>query len=270
MTMQPRWLLPTALALVLGTAAGCGGGGGGVEIGGAQGAGGPTGDWVLVEGEHDGAEVPIVEGHDITLGIEEERWGGTAACNSYGATVSVDGDRIGIGELAVTEMACEDDVMASESAYLAAFAAVERYDEQPGELTLEDDEQDVRLRYEEVPAEPDAAFEDTEWRLESLLEGSGPDGSVASVQGEATIVFWHDGLLVVEDGCRSMEATWEPTDDGVRIGDLGYADVACPPELEEQVEHVRAVLDGEVETALEGASLRLLAPDGRGLDLRAG
>jgi heat shock protein HslJ len=269
MTMRSTWYLAASLALLVSATAGCGGGDG-VQIGGDQGTVGPSGDWVLVEGEHDGAEVPIVEGHDITLGIEGERWGGTAACNSYGATVAVDGDRIEIGELAVTEMACADDVMASESAYLAAFGAVARYDQQSGELLLEDDAQDVRLRYEEVPAEPDAAFEDTEWRVESLLEGTGPDASAASVSGEATLVFWHDGLLVVEDGCRSMEASWEPTDDGVRIGDLGYADVACPPELEAQVEHVRAVLDGEVETALEGDTLRLLAPDGRGLDLRAG
>lgn len=268
MTMRSRWLVAASLALLVGAAAGCGGGDG-VQIGGGEGTGGPTGDWVLVEGEHDGGEVPIVEGHDITLSVEEERWGGTAACNSYDATVSVDGDRLEIEGLMVTEMACMDDgVMDSESAYLAAFGAVDRYVEEPGGLTLEDGAQDVVLRFEEVPAEPDAAFEDTEWRVESLLEGTGPDASVASVQGEATIVFWQDGLLVVEDGCRSMEASWEPTDDGVRIGDLGYADVACP-ELEQQVEHVRDVLDGEVETALEGGTLRLVAPDGRGLDLRA-
>jgi heat shock protein HslJ len=270
MTMRSRWLLPASLALVVGAATGCGGGDG-VQIGGGEGAGGPAGDWVLVEGEHDGAEVPIVEGHDITLGIEDDRWGGIAACNNYGATVSVDGDRIEVQDIAVTEMACDgEDVMASESAYLAAFGAVERYAEDSGELTLEDEAQDVLLRYEAVPTEPDAAFEDTEWRVESLLEGTDPDGSVSSVQGVATVVFWHDGLLVVEDGCRSMEATWEPTDDGVRIGDLSYADVACPPELEEQVEHVRDVLDGEVATALEGDSLRLVAPDGRALDLCAG
>jgi heat shock protein HslJ len=270
MTMASRWLVTASLPLLVGAAVGCGGSDG-VSIGDGEGTGGPTGDWVLVEGEHEGAEVPIVEGHDITLSIEDERWGGTAACNIYGATVSVDGDRVEIEDLAVTEMACmDDDVMASESAYLAAFAAVERYVAEPDELTLEDEAQDVRLRYEEVPAEPDAAFEDTEWRVESLLEGSGPDASVSSVQGEATLVFWQDGLLVAEDGCRSMEADWEPTDDGVRIGDLGYADVACPPELEPQVEHIREVLDGEVETTLEGGSLRLVGPDGRGLDLRAG
>jgi heat shock protein HslJ len=256
-----------AVALAL-LAAGVGCGGDGTGLG--EGATGPGGSWVLVEGEHDGTEIPIVEGHDITLDVEDERWGGTAACNSYGATVSVDGDRVEIDGVSVTEMACVDDaVMASESAYLAAFVAVERYAEEAGSLTLEGEAQDVRLRYEEVPPEPDAAFENTEWRVESLLQGTDPDASVESVQGQATIVFWDDGLLVAEDGCRSMEASWEPTDDGILVGDLSYADVACPPELERQVEHVAAVLDGEIQTVLEGGSLTLVAPDGRGLGLRA-
>ena len=149
--MASSWRSGVAL-LAVGVATACGG----VAPVGGSGDERPTGSWVLTEGEHGGAEVPLVDGHDITLTIEDDSWGGTAACNSYGATVTVDGDRLEITELSQTEMACVNGgVMESEAAYLAAFAAVERYVEDGDHLVLEGDA--AHLRYEELPPEPEAA-----------------------------------------------------------------------------------------------------------------
>jgi heat shock protein HslJ len=132
-----------AAAVLLTTA--CGGG-----PGGAADTDGPVGDWVLEEGTHDGEPVPIVDGHDITLSIDDEQWGGTAACNSYGATGAVDGDRLELDDLHATEMACEEEgVMDSESAYLTALAEVERYRWEGELLTLLGD--GVELTYAEAP-----------------------------------------------------------------------------------------------------------------------
>jgi hypothetical protein len=36
----------------------------------------------------------LVEGSPVTLTVDAERWGGVAACNSYGGSVSLDGDRL--------------------------------------------------------------------------------------------------------------------------------------------------------------------------------
>ncbi|HUH16180.1 MAG TPA: META domain-containing protein, partial [Gaiellaceae bacterium] len=50
----------------------------------------------------------------------------TAACNSYGGPVEIEGDRIVLGGLAVTEMACEPPrVMAAEAAYLDALGVTD-------------------------------------------------------------------------------------------------------------------------------------------------
>jgi heat shock protein HslJ len=135
---------PTAIAAaLLVTTAACGGG-----PGTAADTDDPGGDWVLVEGTHGGEPVPIVDGYDITLSVDDEQWGGTAACNSYGATGTVDGDRLELDELHATEMACEEEgVMDSESAYLAAVAQVDRYRRDGGVLTLVGD--GVELTYAE-------------------------------------------------------------------------------------------------------------------------
>ena len=98
----------------------------------------PTGTWQLVEGVGPEGEVPLVDGYPVTLEVNGEEWRGTAACNTYGATVETRGDEVEITELFATEMACpEEGVMASEAAYLAALRDVDE---------LEVDDRNLHLR----------------------------------------------------------------------------------------------------------------------------
>jgi heat shock protein HslJ len=46
---------------------------------------------------------------------------GSAGCNTFNGTYTIDGHAITFGPLATTRMACADDVMAIEDAYLAAL-----------------------------------------------------------------------------------------------------------------------------------------------------
>lgn len=126
------WTTLTLTALLL---AGCGDPDGGT--------GGPVDDlvgaWELVEGTGPDGAIPLVEGHPITLIVEDdgEEVGGTAACNSYGATIERDGDRLAVTELFATEMACSPPaVMDAEQAYLAALAGVDAATIEGDRLTL--------------------------------------------------------------------------------------------------------------------------------------
>lgn len=73
-----------------------------------------------------GAAVP-------TLLLEDGTASGDSGCNTFTGVYSIDGDALELGELAVTEMACDDDIMAVESAYLAALGEITVF-EQDGEL----------------------------------------------------------------------------------------------------------------------------------------
>lgn len=114
-------------------------------------------EWVLVEG------VPIVEGHPITLGFEDGRIGGTAACNSYGGAVEVTEDTITIGEIVATEIGCPaPGVHDSESAYFQALHAVERHEHTEDELVLTGAE--TELRFDAAAVVEDAELTGTEWQ----------------------------------------------------------------------------------------------------------
>jgi META domain len=73
-----------------------------------------------------------------------------------GGTIEIDGSRVTISALSRTEMACEDNLMASEAAYLAALAVVEAAERTDDGLALAGS--DVELRFTLVPPVPDSVY----------------------------------------------------------------------------------------------------------------
>ncbi len=63
---------------------------------------------------------------------------GNAGCNTYNSTYTTDGDKITIGPLATTRMACEQAVMDQETNYLNALAEAATYSLGKGTLELRD------------------------------------------------------------------------------------------------------------------------------------
>ncbi len=146
---RTSWLLLIAVLLL--TA--CGG-----ASGPSSGPASSDGDWVLRSGTVGSADVPIVDGYDITLTVDGDDWGGTAACNSYGGTARVDGSQVSVTEVFQTEMACpEDGVMDSEAQYLEAFRQVSSLEVADDRLVLRDDASDTELVYDRIAPTEDAA-----------------------------------------------------------------------------------------------------------------
>jgi heat shock protein HslJ len=106
------------------------------------GASDPTlSDWTLQSGTVDGAELPIVADHPITLTFEDDdRIAGSSACNSYFGGYTIDGAGISFTEMGSTQMACEPvEVMDSETMYLTAMAKVDSFTATDDTLTLTGD-----------------------------------------------------------------------------------------------------------------------------------
>jgi heat shock protein HslJ len=259
-------------------AVGCGGDAGtsGPSDAGATGdeavAGAPTdlaGDWTLRSGTGPGGDVDggTVE---VTLTIDDERWGGTV-CNSYGTTEVVVGDgTVELRDVFRTEMACLDPgVMEAEDAYLAAFTAVDAWAVADQQLTLTGD--GVELVYDQVAPTPVAQLVGTVWTLEALVEGTGPDASVSTVADAPTpgrLELGEDGRFTATDGCATTGGEHEVGAGDLQLTVEGWTEQACDG-LEAQTAHVREVLDaGTLEVTLEGDRLTLTADD-RGLVYRA-
>lgn len=98
-------------------------------------------DWVLDSGTVDGTQLPVVDTHPITLGfMEDQRAGGTSACNQYSGPFTISGGEISFSDMTSTLMACEpEEVMDSERAYLDALARVDSFTATEERLTLSGD-----------------------------------------------------------------------------------------------------------------------------------
>lgn len=85
------------------------------------------GDWVLDSGSTADGDITLVSAAPVTFSVADDGTvTGRSACNQYSTSVTVEGDEVSFGEIASTLMACPDDVMAVESAYLRALGAVDR------------------------------------------------------------------------------------------------------------------------------------------------
>jgi heat shock protein HslJ len=222
------------------------------------------GQWQLQAGSSQGQPVPIVAGSKITIDIEGSRIGGTAACNSYGGNIQIDGSSIVISELFQTEMACVDDrVMASESAYLAALALVSSAARNGAGLVLSGPQ--VELRFALVPPVATATLTGTVWVLDSLISG---DAVSSTVGGRVTLELSPGGAISGSTGCRDFSGQYTITGNQVQVTLDPYDTVGCAEGLADQDAHVLDVISNEFSIAISGTTLTLNVGN-KGLSYRA-
>jgi heat shock protein HslJ len=225
-----------------------------------------AGTWRLIKGNGPDGEVPMVKGYRITLNITGEQVGGTAACNSYGGDVAIDGHSFRLkGGLQMTEMGCAPQVHDSEAAYVDALTDIDTIARDADTLTLTGPA--TELDFELVPPPPVAQLTDTVWHLESLIEGTGPDGTVSSA-APARLVLRRDGTVSGSTGCRSLEGEWIERGDEILFTRLA-AEGQCSADLQEQDGHVVGALGDGFTTDIEGRTLTVFSKGELGLQYKA-
>jgi heat shock protein HslJ len=244
--------LPAAALLAVVT--GCGGA-----------AGSPpevTGDWELVEFSQDGVVRPEPAGGRATLTVADGELGGTSFCNSYSGTYRLDGDDLSVSGLGGTEIGCAAEVMAAETAYLTALAAVDQAANTDGFLVLTG--ADAELRFRPLPEVPASDLTGSPWVLETLLDGE----IASSTTGQAVLELADDGRFTASTGCRDLSGSWSLDGDVVRVTAVEPAPATCAAELATQDEQVTEVLSGDFQVSVVENSLTVTSPDGRGLVYR--
>lgn len=84
-------------------------------------------EWSLVSYGALDAPVGLIEGTQIVLTFGDNGVGGSAGCNTYRGVFAFAAGSLTISDLATTRIACEEDVMAQEMAYLTALSRATRY-----------------------------------------------------------------------------------------------------------------------------------------------
>ncbi|MEX0626195.1 MAG: META domain-containing protein [Chloroflexota bacterium] len=222
------------------------------------------GEWQLQAGTNQGQPIPIVAGSRLTLNVDGTQVGGSAACNSYGGTIQINGGSIVISALSMTEMACQENLMASEAAYLAALPRVTDAARDGNSLVLSGPQ--VEVRFARVAELADVDLAGTTWILDSLISGD----SVSSTVGEATLLLSGDGKISASTGCRDVTGRYTLSEGQVQVTLDPYDTIGCAAPLEAQDTHVLDVLSNGFVVSIDGDRLTLtLSVGGKGLGYRA-
>lgn len=223
--------------------------------------------FVSIDVTANGVPRPLVPGTQIRLSFDSGNLGASAGCNHLGGSYRLEGGRLAVDAMAMTEMGCDAPRHAQDE-WLSTFLGSRPQVRLNGaELVLDGGATVVRLLDTEV-AEPDRPLTGTRWLLGSLIEGEAVSSVPAGVV--ATLELTADGNVSVNAGCNQGGGRYEVAGGVIRFSDIAMTRMACEGAAGQVEQQVLAVLGAPaVSYAIDGATLTLSA-DGRGLQYSAG
>lgn len=216
----------------------------------------------------DGEPRPLVDGSRIRLVIDERSVGADAGCNSLGGEYEMDGDRLVVNGLAMTEMGCDPALMEQEDWLVDLLTAGPVLALDGDRLTLTSGDTVVSLVDEESVV-ADRPLRGTRWVLESY-GGSEPDDPVSSVPVGVTWTLGFGATHAEADyGCNTGNYRYRLGGSTMRLDSLGSTYIRCPTDLRAVETTVSRVLSADPVWRIEGDVLTLTSPAGT-LTYRAG
>ena len=176
---------------------------------------------------------------------------GSAGCNQYGGSYTLDGTKLTIGQVVSTQMSCGPAADKAERDYLATLDRVAAWQTSGDELVLSDADGKELLRF-------GVASVEGAWVATSFLQGDGVSSPLAGT--EVTAEFGADGTLAGSAGCNTYHASYTADSGRISIDEPATTRKACekPPGIAEQEQAYLAALPLAVSYRVEGSRLSLL------------
>lgn len=215
-------------------------------------------EWLLVKAFDGSGMVDVPGDLRLTITLVDGVATGDSGCNTFRGSYTSQLDQIVFGILATTTMACEEDAMRLESAYLQTLGQVARFGALDTGMAFFDPVGIPVLAY--VPAPTGDLV--GEWRVVSYQDTRG--ALVSPLPSAAvTIAFAPDGTLSGSDGCNSYTGTYETTGPRIELAGLSGTRAACPsPELTSQEEQFLAALQASTLWTATPTTLTMRGMDG--------
>ncbi len=207
---------------------------------------GPT--WKLVglpghdSGALGGAKRPV------TARFEAGRISGFSGCNRFMGGYTVDRDKLVIGNLAGTMMACPEPEMALERAVHGALTGTLRYAISADRLTLTP-ESGAPLVFQMAP-EP--KLEGVTWKVTGF--NNGRQAVVGTLSGTKLTLSFQDGMVQGHSGCNTFRATFRRDGDHLVIGPTAATRMTCAGDgvMQQEREFLAALETATLWTVQDG------------------
>jgi autotransporter-associated beta strand protein len=183
-----------------------------------------------------------------------------AGCNTLSGTVTVDGGKLGVADMSVTEMGC-DPARHDQDRFLAGlFAGNPEWRLDGGHLVLGSSGQGLELNQDRT-----LPLAGTVWKADTVIVGTMAGSAPAGVH--ATLVFGPDQVTIT-GLCNLAQAGYRTAGSTITFQPGRLTRKACQENVMSLEQATLAVLDGEATYAIDTGTLTLTKGD-RGLRLTA-
>jgi heat shock protein HslJ len=205
---------------------------------------------------------PLVAGTRIRISFTADSVGATAGCNHMSGRYRLQGGRLIVDQMGMTEMGC-DPALHDQDTWLAAFLGAQPQVRLSGaDLVLESSGTIVRLLDREV-AEPDLPLLATRWTLTTITDRGAASSVPEGVQ--STLELSPDGNFSLHAGCNQGGGRYEFDGSMIRFSDVALTRMACDDARSQVETAVLAVIGADgLSFSIDANNLTLNAGD-RGL-----
>lgn len=192
----------------------------------------------------------------VTMQLESGRLAGFSGCNNFNGSYQLDGDRLIIGPVASTQMACPDPGSSVEDAFQAVLAGTLRF-ELEGDSLNATAASGATVRF---VREPPPQLAGVNWKVTGLNNNR---QAVVGVIGESSITMsFKDGQVSGSAGCNTFRGTYATAGSQIQLGSLATTRRACAEPLMAQEHAFLAALASAVTWGIEGNVLDMHRADG--------
>lgn len=221
----------------------------------AQAAGSLEGTrWILVSYVNkSGNTTNALQDMEPTAEFKDGRVAGSAGCNRYNGPYQMQGNKLTIGPMISTMMACPAAIMAQEQAFLANMEATASYQLSDGQLSLASKDGKALLTFK---AEQPTPLTGGAWAM--LYYNNGKGGAVSALADtKVTAIFGQDGQMSGSAGCNTYSAAYTLNGSNIQIGPAATTRMSCAPEVMDQERQYLTALQTAATYKIAGKTLEL-------------
>jgi heat shock protein HslJ len=170
-----------------------------------------------------GQSLPVAQaGNAVTVRFDAGRVHGFAGCNQFMGSYTLEGDKLAIGRLAGTMMACPEPAMSVENRFLKSFAGALNVAVAGNRMTLTPASGGEALQFERAPP---PRLEGVQWEVTGYNNGRQAVVS-PKIGTRLTLAFQH-GRVSGSSGCNRFHGEFKVEGTALTIGPLATTRMAC-------------------------------------------
>lgn len=219
--------------------------------------------WVLngVPDNTTGAIISTWVDEHITAQFVDGQLSGSAGCNRYNGSYTLDGDNLSLGPIAATKMACDEERNQREAGFLQALSQAAAYSTDRNSLTLTDAEGKTLLTFRrQEPLAPAQLF-DAVWQLVSVET---PDGPLPAQSADPVTMQFTPDIIAGFSGCIRYTAGYHLAPEAflLLVGDASTSARGCRGGAGQLEQTFFNLLQTAASFTLEADTLTIFTADG--------